>query len=143
MILTSLLLADERARERVVARARRYPRLRMVVATDFDRVADLVAAGCTVEHLPSPSGLRHLALRGDLVAYLTRRWQLIMTKWEPSLEREEGTSLADYLRACRAGGPAEPHAEEQSDASSLQSGQGQPDHGRAVGAVGLRTRDPA
>lgn len=118
MILTSLLLADERARARVVARARRYPRLRMVVATDSDRVADLLAAGCTVEHLPSPSGLRRIAPRGDPAAYLGRRWQLIVTKWEPSLQREEGVALADYLRACRTGWPAEPHGEEQSDAPS-------------------------
>lgn len=99
-VLASLLLADEAAPERAAALVRRFPRLRWALATDGDRIAPLLAAGAVVEHLPSPVLMRALPARGDRAAYLTRRWSLLLTKWEPALVRDEGAPFATYLEAC-------------------------------------------
>jgi hypothetical protein len=107
VVLVSLLLADLSALERVAAQAARFPRLRVIVATDSDRVAELRAAGAVLEHFPAPAAVRGFPAAGDWATYLHRRWQLVLTKWQPALVREDGVSFGHYLEACGLG-PSSP-----------------------------------
>ena len=118
VVLTTLLMAEEAARSRVLTLARRHRRLRMVVVTDDDRVSAFLSEGCVVEHMPGAVQMARHAVPGDPDVYLRRRWQIILTKWEPALVREEGAALNDFLRACRLPGTA---TVERSDGSSLSA----------------------
>ncbi|MBV0890908.1 hypothetical protein KTN05_03480 [Paracoccus sp. Z118] len=140
MVLTTLLMAGESARSRVLTLARRHRRLRMVVVTDADRVAAFLGEGCVVEHMPGSTQVARHAVRGDWDTYLRRRWQIILTKWEPALVREEGAALTDYLRACHV---SETATVERSDGSSLPAPQGRPFAGRSFHPLGLRNAHAA
>lgn len=97
--LVSLLLAESAARDRVLAEARRFPRVRFIVVTDGP-IAPFLAAGVVAEHLPAPNSIRCTAVAGDWVTYLRRRWRRLLDKWEPALLREEGVPFESYLEAC-------------------------------------------
>lgn len=100
VVLATLLAAAPEARERLLADIRRFPRLRFVVVTDDARIAPLLAAGAVAEHLPAPAAVRAGGMRGDWAAYLRRRRDRLLLKWEPAMRRDDGLDFDRYLGAC-------------------------------------------
>jgi hypothetical protein len=102
VVLCTLLQADAASQARVVARAARWPRVRVVALTDSHAAAPLFAAGLAVEHLPSPATVGAHAGLGPWRAYLEARLDMVRAKWTPALVVDEGISVAAYLDLCGA-----------------------------------------
>lgn len=106
VVLVTLFQAGSEAPRRILDEARRFPRLRFVVATEDSRVAPFFAAGVVAEHFPAAATVRAWPAAGDWDRYLRNRWLRLIAKWDPVLVREDGIAFDRYLEACGLSRPS-------------------------------------